>query len=211
VAIFIDSANPKELKAACDLGWISGVTTNPLILRQAISKPESILAGIKQLTSGPIFYQAQATSFEKVLAEADQAQGILEDQLVLKLPPNTLGFKVCAQLSSRIRCCPTAIFSPAQALIARAAGAQYLAVYVNRANRLMDDGIQLLSEIAQILAGSGTALLAASIKSPAEAVSAIQAGAQHLTLPYQTLIQMPQQALSEAAIAEFYQDGVGLD
>ena len=145
-----------------------------------------------------------------MIKEAYQAQEILEKQLVLKLPPNDLGFQVCAQLSTKIACCPTAIYSPVQALIARESGAQYIAVYVNRASRLLGDGIQLVRDISAVLVDSGTKLLAASLKSPEEAVAAITAGAQHITLPYETLIKMSTHELSEEAIKEFQKGGVGL-
>ncbi|MEA3287164.1 MAG: transaldolase family protein [Candidatus Marinimicrobia bacterium] len=209
MSIFIDSTNLQHLQTVSDKGWIKGVTTNPLLLAQSGMLVDSLLSAIKQLTSGPIFYQLTSTHFEQMIAEAYQVQEILDKQLVLKLPPSDLGFNVCAQLSSKIACCPTAIYAPAQALVAREAGAQYLAVYVNRASRLMGDGIQLVRDIAAVLIGSNTALLAASLKSPAEAVDAFTSGAQHLTLPYETLIQMTQHELSNAAIDEFRKDGIG--
>ncbi|MCF6239454.1 MAG: transaldolase, partial [Candidatus Marinimicrobia bacterium] len=76
--------------------------------------------------------------------------------------------------------------------------------------RLMGDGIQLLGEISSVLSGGGTELLAASLKSPAEAVAAVTAGAQHLTLPHETLILMSKHELSNVAIAEFQKNGAGL-
>ncbi len=210
MSIFIDSTNLNHIEASSKLGWVRGVTTNPLLLAQANMAVDSLLSAIKQLCSGPIFYQLMAETFDQMITEAYQVQKILDKQLILKLPPSDLGFQVSAQLSSKIACCPTAIYSPAQALIAREAGAQYIAVYVNRASRLMGDGIQLVRDIDGVLAGSKTELLAASIKSPAEAVEAITAGAQHLTLPYETLIQMTRHELSNAAIEQFQNEGVGL-
>jgi transaldolase len=163
------------------------------------------------LSGGPIFYQLTSNSFETSIAEAHQALELLEKQLVIKLPPTELGFKLCAELSSRIPCCPTAIYSPAQALVAREAGAQYLAVYVNRATRLMGDGLKLVEDIATVLEGSQTKLLAASLKSPDEATLAFLAGAQHLTLPYSTLKEMSRHPLSDEAIQQFNFEGKGLN
>ncbi len=210
MSIFIDSANLQHIQAVSDKGWVSGVTTNPLLLAQAGMPTDSLLPAIKQLSTGPVFYQLMSTNFEQMIAEAYHVREILDKQLVLKLPPNDLGFQVCAQLSSKFACCPTAIYAPAQALIARETGAQYIAVYVNRASRLMGDGVQLVLDIAAVLAGSNTELLAASLKSPVEAVAAVTAGAHHLTLPYETLIQMTKHELSTAAIDDFQKNGVGL-
>ena len=210
VSIYIDSSDLNHIQASCKSGWVEGVTTNPLLLAKGGMTAHSLLSAIKQLCPGPIFYQLMATEFDQMISEAYQAREILDKQLVLKLPPNELGFSVCAQLSSKFTCCPTAIYSPAQALIASEAGAQFIAVYVNRATRLMGDGVQLVRDITAVLRGGNTELLAASLKSPIEATEALVAGAQHLTLPYETLVQMSKHELSAAAIDEFQKDGVGL-
>lgn len=210
MAIFIDSADPDHIRAGLDLGWISGVTTNPMLLAKSNQSALITLRTIKSQLTGPIFYQLTRDTFKDMLEEAHEAQAILEGQLVVKLPPSELGFKVCATLSSRMACCPTAIYAPAQALIAREAGAQYLAVYVNRASRLMGDGLSLVSDIAAVLKDSSTTLLAASLKSPEEAVSAWVAGADHLTLPHATLMAMSRHELSDAAVSHFKADGMGL-
>lgn len=210
MAIFIDSAHEDQIRTALALGWVRGVTTNPLLLAQSAQSPEAVLSFLKALQTGPVFYQLTRLSFNDMVAEAHAAQNILEGQLVVKLPPTELGFKVCSELSSRMACCPTAIYSPAQALVARETGASYLAVYVNRASRLMGDGIQLVAEIARVLNGSSTSLLAASLKSPEEAVAALLAGADHLTLPFDTLMAMSKHELSDAAVQQFQAEGIGL-
>jgi len=211
MSIYIDSADITQIKTALDLGWVKGITTNPLLLAQSEQDAATSLQRLKDLSDGPIFYQLLSESFEEALSEAHQAVEILEKQLVVKLPPTDLGFKLCAELSSRMACCPTAIYSPAQALIAREAGAQYLAVYVNRATRLLGDGLQLVRDIATVLENSPTRLLAASLKSPGEAVNAFSAGADDLTLPFSTLMDMTKHPLSEDAIDQFQSEGKGLD
>ncbi|NQT62237.1 MAG: transaldolase [Candidatus Marinimicrobia bacterium] len=210
MSIFIDSANLAQVKTALELGWVKGVTTNPLLLAQSDMEPSALFIALRKLNDGPIFYQLTSNTLETCIAEAHQVLELLEKQLVIKLPPTDLGFRLCSELSSRIPCCPTAIYSPAQALVAREAGAQYLAVYVNRATRLMGDGLKLVEDIAAILKDSQTKLLAASLKSPDEATLAFLAGAHHLTLPYLTLMEMSKHPLSEDAIKQFQTEGVGL-
>lgn len=210
MAIFIDSADILQVKKSMEFGWVRGITTNPLLVAQSDQPATELLSALKKLSDGPIFYQLTSTSFDSCLAEAHQALEILEKQLVVKLPPTELGFRLCAELSSRVACCPTAIYAPAQALVAREAGAQYVAVYVNRATRLLGDGLDLVREIDRVLDHSGTRLLAASLKSPEEATHAFSAGADDLTLPMDTLIKMARHPLSAAAIQEFNEHGQGL-
>ncbi len=210
MSIFIDSTDLTHVKKALEQGWVKGITTNPLLLAQSSLETSALLKALKQLSDGPIFYQLTSNSFDSSITEAHQALDILEKQLVVKLPPTDLGFRLCAELSSRMVCCPTAIYAPAQALVAREAGAQYLAVYVNRATRLMGDGIKLIEDIAVILEGSSTRLLAASLKSSEETSQAFAAGADDLTLPYQTLLEMTKHPLSEEAIKQFQSKGTGI-
>lgn len=210
MSIFLDSANLSEIKNALDLGWVSGVTTNPLLLAKEDITVAGHLQKIRTVNSGPIFYQLMSDSFEGMLDEAHQAQEILENQLVVKLPPTDLGFKVCSELNIKMMCCPTAIYSPAQALVASEAGAHYIAIYVNRATRLMGSGIDLTRKIAELLQNTSTELLAASLKSPDEAVASVNAGAKHLTLPFSTLVHMSKHELSQAATLQFVEDGAGL-
>jgi len=95
-----------------------------------------------------------------------------------------------------------AVFSAAQAYLACQAGARYVIPYVNRLTRLGGDGIALVRRIAAIL-GPETELLAASLKSPAEAVDALLAGAHHVTVPWKLIEEMAEHRLSALAVEEF--------
>lgn len=211
MSILIDSANIKHVKTAMDLGWVNGITTNPLLLAHSTQDAQTLLGSLRDISTGPVFYQLMSQTFEGAVSEAHQALEILENRLVVKLPPSDLGFKLCSELSSRMACCPTAIYSPSQALVAREAGAQHLAVYVNRATRLLGDGLRLVKEISVVLEDCPTRLLAASLKSPAEALKAFSAGADDLTLPYTTLMDMTKHPLSEEALEQFQLEGKGLN
>jgi transaldolase len=117
---------------------------------------------------------------------------------------------VVASLSPEIACSVTAIYSAAQAAVAREAGAKMAIAYVNRATRLLGDGIALVRDMATILAGSDTEILAASIKSPEEAAASLQAGAHHLTLPLPMLQDMATHEFSDKTVEEFAKNGIGL-
>jgi len=210
MAIFIDSAIYDEVLEALSTGWIDGVTTNPLLLAMAPEPPATVLKSLASLNPGVVFYQLMSTAQEEMLAEAQQAHALLDEELVLKLAPTWEGLSFAARYSSEFSCCVTAVFNPAQALAARQAGAQYVAVYVNRATQLGVDGIELVQEIAQILEGSRTEILAASIKTPEQASRAFRAGASHLTLPLAVLKSLIADPLTDETMRDFLQRGVGI-
>ena len=65
--------------------------------------------------------------------------------------------------------------------------------------------------MANILQGSDTEILAASIKSPQEASATLQAGAHHLTLPLNILQQMTTHELSSQTVEQFKENGCGIN
>ena len=210
MAIYLDSALIAEAEAAYQMGWVKGITTNPTLLAKSDLPPEQTLSKLVQLTNGPLFYQLMASDYRGMIAEARAAFEIIGDRTVLKVPATGTGFEVVASLAGEITCSVTAIYSPAQAAVAKEAGAKYAIAYVNRATKLLGDGIALVRDMAQILAGSNTEILAASLKSPEEVAASLQAGAHHLTLPLAMLQAVTTHELSDQTVAEFNAKGIGL-
>jgi len=209
--IYLDSAFIEEAKTATAMGWVKGITTNPTLLNKSNLSPEVCLKKLAAISPGELYYQLCAVDFAQMITEAKKARDIIGDKLVLKIPATALGFRVTAHLSAEINCSVTAIYSPAQAAIASEAGAKYAIAYVNRATRLLGDGLALVSQMSDILKDSSTEILAASLKSPEEAAATLQAGADHLTVPMSILNAMTTHELSSKTVAEFADNGVGIN
>jgi transaldolase len=210
MALFLDSALIDEAQLASQLGWIRGITTNPTLLAKS---PFSVALTLEKLGSfnyHEVFYQLTSNDFDRALAEAQTAFEILTNKTVLKIPATAVGFRVAASLKDRIPVAITGIYSPTQALVAKEVGAKYAIAYVNRATRLLGDGLSLVRSMANVTADSSTEIFAASIKSPAEAVATIEAGARHLTLPLTVLQSLAVNELSEQTFVEFDTNGCGL-
>ena len=209
MAIYVDSAILKEVEAARSLGWVHGVATNPLLLAKAGGETRNLLAALTRLEIGPLFYQLVSPTLDGMYEEMGIAAKVVGPALVLKVPPTQTGFQFVNRCEE-YPCCVTAIYSPAQALIARETNARYVVVYVNRATRLMGDGLKLVREIAEILKDSKTEIIAASVKASEEACASLAAGAHHLTLPYQVLMKLITHPLTEQTVAEFQSNGTGI-
>lgn len=210
MAIYLDSAIITEAQAAKEMGWVKGITTNPTLLAKSDLPPETTLKKLAELTTGCLFYQLISSDLAGMIAEGHKAFEIIGDRTVLKIPATEVGFQALSLLSPKITCSVTGIYSPAQAVIAMEGGAKYAIAYVNRATRLLGDGCALVRDMASVLAGSNTEILAASIKSREEAVASLQAGAQHLTLPLVMLQMMVIHPLSIQTVDEFNQNGKGI-
>lgn len=210
MSIYIDSARVDEIIEAKSWGWVKGVTTNPTLLAQAGLPPEQALEKLVQSKIGPIWYQLASATREDMLAEAQIVREIVDEVLVLKIAPTLNGYRFVADHHGSYTFCITAVFSPAQALAASQAGARYVGLYVNRATRQIGDGLGLVRNTARVLANSGTGILAASIKTPDEAVGAADAGAEIITAGLETLRQMMQHPVSDESIAQFASSGAGV-
>lgn len=210
MAIYLDSAIVSEAAVAAKWGWVKGITTNPTLLAKSDLPPETTLKQLAEISPGWLYYQLTVADFDGMLAEGRKAYQIIGEKTILKIPATTLGFQVVARLSPEIPCAVTAIYSAAQAAVAREAGAKEAIAYVNRATRLLGDGLALVREMAGVLKDSNTEILAASIKSPQEAAAALQAGAHHLTVPLNLLQAMTTHELSEQTVEEFTKNGQGI-
>ena len=144
--IYLDSAIVTEVKIALTLGWVKGITTNPTLLAKSQLPPEETLQKLAELSPGELYYQLTASDFEGMLTEGRKAFEIIGEKTVLKVPATAVGFQVVARMSREIPCAVTAIYSPAQAALSREAGAKYAIAYVNRATRLLGDGLGLVTE-----------------------------------------------------------------
>lgn len=210
MAIYLDSAIIEEARQAKKMGWAYGVTTNPTLMAKAGVTPEVVLRELAALELHQVYYQLVSQNMEDMLIEARIAAEIVKNGLICKIAPTENGFRFVAKYGNEIPCCVTAIFDPAQALVAREAGARYIAVYVNRATKQLGDGSALVRDLANVLAGSQTEIVAASLKSTKEAVDAFVAGAQHLTVPFDVLMGLSTHPLSEQTIEQFNAEGIGL-
>ncbi|NPV14150.1 transaldolase [candidate division WOR-3 bacterium] len=203
--LLIDSANISEVERALKLGFVRGCTTNPILLSKVPDAPEAVIERLCQIVPGPVFYQLTGRTEAEKEQEARKFYQIAPDKIVLKIPATTENLALVTRLTPEIPCAATAVFSGYQTLLAIEAGCSYIIPYVNRATRLLGDGIKLVAELAAVIQATGkpVELVAASVKSPEEAVRAFIAGAHHLTLPLEVLLALGNHPLSDEAIAEF--------
>ena len=237
MAIYLDSAIPDEARQAMGLGFVSGITTNPILLAKVKRPASEVLRELCGICPGTVFYQLNAPTVSERLEEGeqilllneelqrknDEALDQWERQLAedaplsqlwatvgLKIPASTENMALVEEFSTRgMQVAVTALFSLAQGYVACEAGATYLLPYVNRTTRLRGDGVGFVRQLVQLCQAvdRGTEVLAASVKSPEEAVQTLLAGAHHVSMPLSVLLAMGHDPLSVQAVADFAQAG----
>jgi transaldolase len=207
MAILLDSASVGDAVAATELGFVHGMTTNPALMVRETTRP---LAHLECLLSafpgGPVCYQPTRTSYAEMDDEARAAACLAPDRVVIKLPATLDAIRLAAALTADdLRCALTAVYSPAQALLAHEVGCVWIIPYVDRAARHSDGGLTVVDSLAAMLARlqSSTRILAASLKSTSQVVDAILHGAHDITAPLDVLRGLPAHPLTESAVEEF--------
>jgi transaldolase len=206
MALYLDSASLDDARQSAALGYVAGITTNPSLMAASGRAPADVIAGLCDVHPGMVFYQPVAADVAAREAEVRRIAGLRPGRVGIKLPSTPDNFALAARLAVEgFTVGMTTIFSPAQALVACQVGARYVLPYVNRSTRLLGDGPGLVREMRAVIDADGSAvqILAASIKSPAEAVDTVLAGAHSLTLPLALIAELGHHELSERAIAEF--------
>jgi transaldolase len=208
VRIFIDSANIEEIKAASDLGIISGVTTNPSLIAREGRNFRQVVEEIAAIVDGPISAEVISTEAGAMIAEAMELAAI-SPNIVIKIPMIAEGLKAVKKLAAQgIKTNVTLVFSANQALLAALAGATYVSPFVGRLDDINHDGMQVIADIVPIYAQYGleTQVIAASIRHPLHVLQAARLGADIATVPYKVIMQMVKHPLTDAGLAKFLAD-----
>lgn len=184
----IDTANLEDIKRLYNFAPLSGVTTNPSILKkegpvdffQHLNKIREII-GFDQA----LHVQVVATDFEGMMNDAEAILKNIDSEVYIKVPVTEDGLKVIRELKvANIHVTATAVYTKFQAYLAMAAGADFIAPYYNRMENLNIDPVTTISAIAQLInqSDSSTQILAASFKNVNQVNTAFESGAQTATM-----------------------------
>lgn len=205
---FIDTANFDDIKAAYEMGFIAGVTTNPSLIVKEKRDLHEVIQQIADLVEGPVSAEVIATTAPEMVKEAHELIK-LGDNVVIKVPMTAEGLKAVSILSKEgIKTNVTLIFSANQALLAARAGATYVSPFVGRVDDISMDGIQLIEDIAEIFMvhNIATEIIAASVRTPTHMTQCAKAGAHIATVPFNVLQQSLKHPLTDAGLARFLAD-----
>ncbi|MCK9604572.1 MAG: fructose-6-phosphate aldolase [Candidatus Omnitrophica bacterium] len=206
--IFIDTANTKEIKEAVGMGLIDGVTTNPSLIARENRPAGDLLKEICSLVPGPVSAEVISLEADKMVVEARKLSAIAKN-IVVKVPLVKEGLKAVKILSGEgIKTNVTLCFSPAQALLAAKAGADYISPFVGRLDDVSHTGMDLVRDIRTIYKNYSfqTEIIVASVRNPLHVVDAALAGADIATIPLAVIEQLLKHPLTDLGIQKFLED-----
>lgn len=206
---FLDSANLDAIGAAMETFPISGVTSNPTILR-AEGKVDFFehfrqIRGIIGLEK-PLHIQVVSRQAEKMIKEAERIVEQIDERVYIKIPATQQGLRAMKVLKEQgIGVTATAIYTQMQGFLSIACGADYIAPYVNRMANMGAQPFEVIEAFAEDIkkANASTKILAASFKNVQQINQAIRAGAHCVTLTPQLLHETLDIPAVERAVADF--------
>jgi transaldolase len=209
VQFFIDTANLEEIREANALGVLAGVTTNPSL----VAKEEGVnfhdrLREICEEVKGSVSAEVIAVKADEMIEEGKELAAIAPN-ITVKIPMTKEGLKAVKALTDlKIKTNVTLIFNANQALLAARAGATYVSPFLGRLDDIGQDGLLLISHIAEIFDCHqiDTEIIAASIRHPIHVTEAARLGAHIATIPPKVIDQLIQHPLTDKGLAAFLED-----
>ena len=211
--LYVDSADVEDVLRLLAAGVVHGVTTSPTVLerdgRTAADIPE-LAARWAAEGAHEIFFPTWGGDTASFLRNAEglRASG---DRVVVTVPATADGFAAASALvRDGATVLVTAVYSVAQALACASIGVRYIAPYLGRMrDAAAETGFSgpgaedVIARMQEVCAGSGTDVLAASLRSPEDIVGLRMLGVPFFTAAPDVIERMLLHEVSDSSAAEF--------
>ena len=207
--LFLDTAEVKDIEERVSTGLISGVTTNPTLIRKSGRDPWKVYNDIIELGVTDLSIEVYGDSSEELIENGITAHKNYGNVATIKVPCTPDGLKACKYLSNiDIRVNVTLIFSVSQAILASIAGATYVSPFIGRLDDNSLTGLSLIADIGDLYKKQKvkTQILAASVRDVQSVGKAFELGADICTIPPKVFDGMSDHVLTKVGLEQFNLD-----
>lgn len=203
--LLLDSAHPGDLDPALELGFVSGVTTNPKLLRLAgATDPMTHFRALAASCPGhfELYYQPTGILGDD-LRECREMADSISQRLILKVPATLRSMPLARDLvAAGLPVSLTAAQSVGAYPAAHALGCVSVIPYYDRG--LRDPGTRNDLIAAMLATGlDGPDIVAASVKSAEQVTTVLCAGAAGVTAPLSVLESLVDTEAARSAAEDF--------
>ena len=207
----LDTANLEAIRHCNEYYPLAGVTTNPSIISKEKADFWTLVTSIREIIGEEKMLHVQTIQkkAEGIVEEAKLLRERLGENFYIKIPISEEGLKATMMLKKiGINVTVTAIFTPAQALLAAMAGADFVAPYANRLDNIIADGCAVVAEIVKQFEQYGLKckVLAASFRNAEQVHKCSSVGCHSVTVSADILRKVITHPMTDAAIADFDKD-----
>lgn len=211
--LFVDSADPADIRWALENKYAQGITTNPSLVAKQPEDADAVMNEAVKIAAQygvPVSIEPQGSTIEETIEKVNSYQlpklGMAAFGVTMKLPvlPETI-----KHLAGRNATC---IFTATQALIAANAGARYVSFFWGRMNDLRSGAAANEVNVTSMLfnrTSKATEIIAGSIRSPKDAMAAWMAGAHIVTTSRKVIEKMLVHPGTQASVEGFLKDYKG--
>lgn len=210
--LMLDTANLEKIKVYQDMLPITGVTTNPSIIKAEgkvdfFAHLKALKALLKPGTS--LHVQVVSPTTEGMLKDAAAIREALGEDVYIKVPVNAAGVAAIKELKAQgYPVTATTIYTRLQGYLALMAGADYLAVYYNRVDEMDGDANEVIAALRDAIDRDGyeAQVLGASYRTSHQAQLSYESGAHAVTINPDLILPALTAAHVQDAAAKFDAD-----
>lgn len=208
--LYLDTADISAIKRLAAVLPISGVTTNPSIVAKSGKAILSLLTELQDILGADklLFAQVLSSDAKQMIKESEQLRKAVPN-LVTKIPVTAEGLIAIKELTKQgVPTLGTAVYGAGQGILGALAGAKYIAPYVNRIDAQGGNSKDTVQELQKLLDlhCPESMVLAASFRTPRQALDCMLAGCKAITLPADVAELFIADPAVDAAITKFDQD-----
>ena len=208
MALFVDSSDPKEIKALFSWGSFSGVTTNPLIISRESPGTDlaEVIREVLSASTGDVSVELTTEAEEEMMAEALGYHAWDPQRITIKVPFSEVGLRVLHRLGRReVKTNVTCLMAFNQAYLAALSGATYVSLFSGRIRDMGYDARPVIEATRRTLDREGLAarIIVGSIRHLMDVNEALDVGAHVVTVPPEILRKMVWNPRTVETIAEF--------
>lgn len=204
--LFLDTSNIELIKKYNNYKIFTGVTTNPALLSKEKGDPIDNLKKIVEIVPDfPVSAQVTVDHHVDMIKQGIKLSKISKN-IVIKLPANEEGFKTLMELSKEnIKTNITLCFDPSLALMFAKLGATYISMIIGRTDDFNLNQHSLIKRTKEIfdIHSLDNKILAASLRNPVQVESALNQGADILTIPPSTIELIFNNPLTSTGLTDF--------
>ena len=207
--LFLDTAIVSDIVDRYNTGLISGITTNPTLIKKSGRDPWEVYTDIVELGIEDLSIEVMGDDSKELVRNAMSAHGNYGNVATIKLPCTIEGIKACGYLSKiGIRVNMTLVFSTSQAILCALAGATYISPFIGRMDDNSLTGLSLIADICDVYKKQDvtTKVLAASVRDVQSVGRAFEFGAHICTVPPKVFDEMSKHVLTDKGLEQFQKD-----
>ena len=210
--LFLDTAIVSDIEDRLSTGLISGVTTNPTLIKKSGRDPWKVYRDIIEIGVDDLSIEVMGDDSKELVRNAMTVQENYGNVATIKLPCTVEGLKACKYLTNiGIRVNMTLVFSTSQAILCSLAGATYISPFIGRMDDNSLTGLSLLHDICDVFEKQKveTKVLAASIRDVQSVGRSFEFGAHICTIPPKVFDNMANHVLTDKGLEQFNLDFKG--